>query len=87
MASVPLASLGTVALIAGFGLRVPALLVTGCALLAGTVVLNRSFLDTIRTSEGWGRVLGAILLLWLELLVVGVGVGVGLVTYPLGQRY
>jgi GT2 family glycosyltransferase len=87
MASVPLATLGALALIAGLVLRIPALLVTGCALLAGTIVLNRSFLDTIRMSEGWGRVLGAIVLLWLELLVVGVGVGVGLVTYPLGRRY
>jgi GT2 family glycosyltransferase len=87
MASVPLATLGTLALIAGLALRMPALLVAGCALFGGTIVLNRSFLHTIRVSEGWGRAVGGILLLWLELLVVGVGVGVGLVTFPFGRRY
>jgi GT2 family glycosyltransferase len=87
MASVPLATLGTLALLVGVLLGPPALLVAGCALLAGTIVLNRAFLATILASEGWGRTVGAILLLWLELLVVGVGVGVGLLSFPFGRRY
>ena len=87
MASVPLATLGTLALLVGLLFGPPVLLVTGCALLSGTIVLNRAFLATIQASEGWGRALGAILLLWLELLVVGVGVGVGMLSFPFGQRY
>jgi GT2 family glycosyltransferase len=87
MASVPLATLGTLALLLGTVLGLPALLVAGCALLAGMIVLNRAFLATIQACEGWGRAFGAILLLWLELLVVGVGAGVGMLTYPFGRKY
>ena len=87
MASVPLATLGTLALLVGLLFGPPVLLVAGCALLSGTIVLNRAFLATIQASEGWGRALGAILLLWLELLVVGVGVGVGMLSFPFGRRY
>src|SRR5207249_8289903 len=44
--------------------------------LAGTLALNGGFLAAIRTSEGTGRALAAIPLLWLELLVVGAGTGI-----------
>ena len=50
----------------------PATLV-GVLLAAGVIGLNAGFLDAIRRSDGWGRALAAVPVLWLELLVVGVG--------------
>ena len=38
-------------------------------------------------SDGWGRALAAVPLLWLELLVVGVGTAVGCSRSPFGRRY
>ena len=49
--------------------------------------LPGGFLGAIRTSEGAGRALATIPLLWLELLVVGAGTGVGMLGYALGRRY
>jgi GT2 family glycosyltransferase len=87
MASVPLATLGVPALLAGLVLGLPVATLLGLAALAATLGLNRGFLAAIRASEGWNRVLGTIPLLWLELLVVGVGTGIGMGTYLLGRRY
>jgi hypothetical protein len=87
MASVPLATLGVPTLLVGLVLGLPAATVLGLAALAATLGLNRGFLAAIRASEGWGRALGTIPLLWLELLVVGVGTGIGMGTYVLGRRY
>ena len=87
MASVPLATLGVPALIAGAALGSAAAAGAGGFALAGTLALNASFLAAIRTSEGTGRALAAVPLLWLELLVVGAGTGVGMLTYGLGRRY
>jgi GT2 family glycosyltransferase len=87
MASVPLAGLGAVGLTAGAVLGWPAAAAAGVAALAATVVCNREFLRTIRASEGLGRAVGAVPVLWLELLVVGAGTGVGLLTYVIGRRY
>lgn len=87
MASMPLAGLATVAPIAGLALELPVLAVVGLAAAFGVLVLNREFLDTIRTNEGWGKAAAAVPLLWLELLVAGVGGAVGVVSYPFGVRY
>jgi GT2 family glycosyltransferase len=87
MASVPLAALGMPALVLGVALGVPAATAAAVLALAGAVALNHGFIAAIRTSDGWGRALAAIPLLWLELVVVGAGTGVGLATYLLGRRY
>ena len=87
MASVPLATLGVPALIAGAALGSAAAAGAGGFALAGTLALNASFLAAIQTSEGTGRALAAVPLLWLELLVVGAGTGIGMLTYGLGRRY
>ncbi|HUE31178.1 MAG TPA: hypothetical protein VMR79_09885, partial [Verrucomicrobiae bacterium] len=87
MASVPLVTLGVPALIAGAALGSAAAAGAGGVALAGALALNGSFLAAIRTSEGLGRTLAAIPLLWLELFVVGVGSGVGMLSYGLGRRY
>jgi GT2 family glycosyltransferase len=87
MASVPLTGLGVAALVAGTVLGLPVLAAGGAAALGVVVGLNRPFLGAIAASEGWGRALRAIPLLWLELVVVGAGTGVGLLSYALGRRY
>ncbi len=87
MASVPLATLGMPTLLGGAALGLPLALALGGLALGGTLVLNRDFLRAIGTSEGPGRALAAIPLLWLELLVVGVGTGVGMLSYAIGRRY
>ena len=51
------------------------------------LALNYEFLDVIRRSEGVGRTLTSLPLMWLELLTVGVGTAVGLISYPFGKRY
>jgi hypothetical protein len=85
--SVPLAALGTAALVAAAAAGVPAVAVAGALAMAGAVVLNRGFIEAIRSSDGWMRALAAIPLLWLELLVVGAGTGVGMASYLVGRRY
>jgi GT2 family glycosyltransferase len=87
VASMPLAALAGVLLAGGAALGSAALLAGALAALAGVVALNREFLGAIRHSEGWGRALRAVPLLWLELLVAGIGGGVGVLTYLLGRRY
>lgn len=87
MASVPTATAGVAAIGAGAALGMTALLVFGAAALATSVALNNGFLRAIGASEGWGRAVAAIPVLWLELVVAGVGAGVGIVTYVLGSRY
>jgi hypothetical protein len=87
MASVPLATLATPLLLLGIVLRQPLLVVPAMLALGAAVVLNRGFIAALRATDGWGRALAAIPLLWLELLVVGAGTGVGLTTYLLGRRY
>jgi GT2 family glycosyltransferase len=85
--SIPLAGLGTAALLAGMMLGRPMVSAMGVAAGAGVILLNRKFLQTIRVHGGWSRALASILVLWLELLVTGVGVGFGLVSFPFGNRY
>jgi GT2 family glycosyltransferase len=87
MASVPLAPVAVLAAVAGIVLRMPALMALGGVALAGVAALNHGFLRAIGSSEGWGRVIGAIPLLCLELLVVGAGTAVGMIGYALGRRY
>src|SRR5438093_870138 len=87
MASVPVALAATAALGAAAALGAPALGAVGLVALAAAIVLNASFLDAIRTSDGWGRAVAVAPLLWLELVVVGIGSGVGMLTYALGRRY
>jgi len=87
MASVPLAMVAALLLVAGAVLGMAPLTVAGCLALGGTVVLNHGFVGAIRESEGWGRALASIPLLWLELLVVGAGTGIGMISYVVGRRY
>jgi GT2 family glycosyltransferase len=87
IASVPLAGLATAMVGLGLGFVIPALIGLGLLGALGVAVLNREFIETIRRNEGWGRAVGAVPLLWLELLVVGVGTAVGLLTFPFGRRY
>ena len=87
VASIPLSAVGATGLLAGTLLAIGPLVVAGVAALGTVVVLNREFLNTMRKNDGWGRALGAVPVLWLELLVSAVGAGVGLVTYVLGRRY
>src|SRR5215471_21827929 len=87
MTSVPLSVLAVLALLIGLvtGWR-PA---TAIGLLAagGVLGLNFGFLEAIRRSEGSLRALGALPVLWVELLVVGTGTAIGLVSFPFGRRY
>jgi GT2 family glycosyltransferase len=87
MATVPLSGLAVLAVVLGLLTGwLPATLV-GVLLAAGVMGLNAGFLDAIRRSDGWGRMLAAVPVLWLELLVVGAGTAVGLLTFPFGRRY
>jgi hypothetical protein len=87
MATVPLSGLAVLAVVLGLVTGwLPATLV-GVLLAAGVMGLNAGFLDAIRRSDGWGRMLAAVPVLWLELLVVGAGTAVGLLTFPFGRRY
>jgi len=87
IASIPLCGVGFALLVLGmvFGHSVP--LALGTLAVAGTVVLNLDFLAAIRASDGIGRAVAAVPLLWLELLVAGIGGVVGLLSYPFGARY
>ncbi len=87
IASVPLAGFGAAMLVLGLALGLPVLIGAGVAAGVGLVVVNREFLATIRESEGWPRAVGAVPLLWLELLVAGLGTAIGVLTYPFGNRY
>jgi GT2 family glycosyltransferase len=87
IASIPLAGLGTAALLAGAALGRPMLLATAAVVAAIVILLNCEFLRTLRVHEGWHRALASVPLLWLELLVAGVGAGFGLLSYPFGNRY
>jgi GT2 family glycosyltransferase len=87
MASVPLSGLAVLALGIGVGLGWTPAVVLALLAATGVLALNAPFLDAIRRSDGWGRALAAVPVLWLELLVVGVGTAVGLVSFPFGRRY
>jgi hypothetical protein len=87
MASVPLALVGTLLLLAGGVLGMAPVALAGALASGATVALNHAFLRAIAQSEGWGRALATIPLLWLELLVVGAGTGVGMISYLVGRRY
>jgi len=87
MATVPLSGLAVVALVLGFVTGWLPATVTGLLLAMAVMGLNASFLDAIRRSDGWGRALAAVPVLWLELLVVGAGTAVGLLSFPFGRRY
>jgi glycosyltransferase involved in cell wall biosynthesis len=87
IASIPLAGLGTAALLVGATFGLPMAGVGGAVLGAIVILLNREFLETIRAHEGWRKALASVLLLWLELLVTGVGAGFGLLSFPFGKRY
>jgi GT2 family glycosyltransferase len=87
MASVPLCGLALLALVLGIGLGSAPVMVAGGLAAAAVLGLNAGFLGAIRRSDGWGRALAAVPLLWLELLVVGGGTAVGLLSFPFGRRY
>jgi glycosyltransferase involved in cell wall biosynthesis len=87
IASIPLAGLGTAALLAGVALRIPAFFAVGVVVGAIVIVLNREFLQVIRIHEGWNKALVSASLLWLELLVAGTGAAFGLLSFSLGNRY
>jgi GT2 family glycosyltransferase len=87
MAAVPLSGLAVVALVLGLVTGWLPVTITGLLLAGGVMGLNAGFLDAIRRSDGWGRALAAVPVLWLELLVVGAGTAVGLLTFPFGRRY
>src|SRR5262249_40765997 len=87
MASVPLSGLAVLALMLGIVLGWKPLTAIGLLAAAGVLVLTASLADATRRSDGWGRALAAVPLLWLELLVVGVGTAVGLLSFPFGRRY
>lgn len=77
LAGVALAAITGIGALAGVGL----------AASAGALVLNYEFLDEIRRSEGIGRAIASLPLMWLELFTVGVGTAVGLISYPFGKHY
>jgi GT2 family glycosyltransferase len=87
IASVPLTMVATLALVLGSALGAPAVAGVGLVAAAGVAALNRDFLRALRRIEGSAGMVGALALLWMELLVVGVGTGVGLVSYWFGRRY
>jgi GT2 family glycosyltransferase len=87
VASLPLAMIGTAALVVGALLGAPVALAIGSLALATVVVLNRGFLRAIGEAGGWGRAVAAVPVLWVELLVAGAGGAIGAVTYLLGRRY
>jgi GT2 family glycosyltransferase len=87
IASVPLAGLAAGLLLLGMACKLPVLLGLGLLAGAGMVAVNRDFLNTIRQTAGWARAVGAVPLLWTELLVAGVGAVVGVLSYPFGRRY
>jgi hypothetical protein len=87
IASIPLAGLGTAALLAGVALGLLALGAVGVLAVAVVILLNREFLHTIRINEGWSKALVSVALLWCELLVSGAGAGFGLLSFPFGSRY
>jgi cellulose synthase/poly-beta-1,6-N-acetylglucosamine synthase-like glycosyltransferase len=86
IASIPLAGLGTLALLAGLVIGLPLLCLVGVLALVGILLLNRDFLHTIRVHEGWPRALASAGLLWLDLLVAGLGSGFGLLSFPFDNR-
>jgi len=87
MLSVPLAGVAVVVLLLGLlgGWRSATAL--GVLAAAGVVGLNAGFLNEIRRTDGLGRALASIPVLWLELLVVGVGTAVGMISFAVGRRY
>jgi GT2 family glycosyltransferase len=87
MASVPLFGLALGLGVLGAALGIGWVQALFGLALAATVVLNLEFLNAIRISDGIGRAIASIPLLWLELLVVGTGTAVGLLSYPFGRRY
>jgi hypothetical protein len=87
MASVPLALVATLLVVAGGVLGHAPIALAGALGTAAAIVLNHGFVRAIAGSEGWGRALATIPVLWLELLVVGAGTGIGMISYLLGRRY
>src|SRR5262249_5508041 len=87
MASVPLCGVGVLGLLLGLVLGLPGATAVGAVATLGCIGLNWEFLQAIRHSDGWARCVGAMPLLWLELLVVGIGTAIGLASFPFGRRY
>jgi len=87
IASVPVGALAVAAALAAVTLRLPVLGLAAAAGLVAAAAMNREFLAAIRASEGWGRAIASVPLLWLELLVVGAGTGIGILSYVVGRRY
>jgi len=87
MAAVPLAGLAVLVLAIALVMRWVPATIAGILLAAGVMGLNAGFLAAIRRSDGWGRAVAAVPVLWLELLVVGAGTALGLLTFPFGRRY
>ncbi len=87
IASVPLAGVAVLLVVLGLILGSTPITIAGAAAALGVVGLNWEFLDAIRRSDGLGRTLAAIPLLWLEVFTVGLGTAIGLLSYPFGKRY
>ena len=85
--SVLLSGIGLAALVLGALTGIGAVIAGGAFASLGALALNHEFLDVIRRSEGLGRAVSCLPLMWVELLTVGVGTAVGLISYPLGKRY
>ena len=87
IASVPLSGVAVLCPVLGRSLDLSFLTFLGVLALAGLVGLNTGFLGTLVRSQGRARALAAVLILWVELLVVGAGATTGLLTFLLGRRY
>lgn len=87
VASIPLMLCATLTLLISVILGHPVLGGVGLMGLGAVTALNRAFLAEIARTEGFAMALGAVPLLWLELLVAGLGAAVGLAGYVLGHRY
>ena len=85
--SIPLACLTALLVVIALVFRAPVTTAMAAAGGAGVMGLNWEFLTAVRRSDGLGRMLAAIPVLWLELLVAGAGWVVGVASYVLGRRY
>ena len=87
MASVPLAAFALAAIVLGALFGAPWSVWAGAVGFVATAGLNWEFLREIGRTQGWLGGLGAVPILWFELLVAGAGAAVGVLSFPFGKRY